>query len=84
MLRDDILKNKFLFMESGKEPKIITMNQKTYDKVCATIEDVIAFDEQGITGAMIFGLRMAINNGLADGNMLITDDYLQKGAIQNE
>lgn len=71
-------------MMTGSIPKVLSMNQKDYDKLAATVKDYVTFNTEYSPDAEVFGVRIRIDNRLEDGVMYVTDENFFEGERVNE
>ena len=59
---------------------MISMNQKTFDRLAAEVDDVLNCTN---LMAKVYGMRINIDNRLEDNVMFITDESFFKGEVRN-
>ena len=77
----DIKKIMYTHIEAGGEAEVISMNQKTFNKLAAEVDHVLKCAN---LMAKVYGMRINIDNRLEDNVMFITDESFFKGEVVNE
>lgn len=77
----DIKKIMYTHIEAGGEAEVISMNQKTFDKLVAEVDHILNCAN---LMAKVYGMRINIDNRLEDNVMFITDESFFKGEVVNE
>lgn len=76
----DIKKIMYTHIEAGGQPEVISMNQKTFYKLAAECDEVLACAN---LMAKVYGMRINIDNRLEDDVMFITDESFFEGEVIN-
>ena len=77
----NIKKIMYTHIEAGGEAEVISMNQKTFNKLAAEVDHVLKCAN---LMAKVYGMRINIDNRLEDNVMFITDESFFKGEEVNE
>ena len=77
----DIKRLMYTHIESGGEPEVISMNQRSFDRLTAEVDDVLACAN---LMAKVYGMRINIDNRLDDDVMFVTDESFFEGERVNE
>ena len=76
----DIKKLMYTHIESGGEAEVISMNQRTFDRLAAEVDDVLNCAN---LMAKVYGMRINIDNRLENDVMFITDESFFEGEVRN-
>ncbi len=77
----DIKKIMYTHIESGGEAEVISMNQKTFNKLAAEVDHVLNCAN---LMAKVYGMRINIDNRLDDDVMFITDESFFEGEVNDK
>ena len=77
----DIKRLMYMHIESGGQPEVVSMNQRSFDRLAAEVDDVLVCAN---LMAKVYGMRINIDNRLDDDVMFVTDESFFEGERVNE